>query len=274
MAIVTLLTDFGTVDGYVGAMKGVILAGAPDAVVVDLTHDVPRHDVPAGAFALAQASSFFPAGTIHVAVVDPGVGGARQAVVVDDGRHLFVAPDNGLLAFAVPNPVAARAIAPELWRASVCPTFHGRDVFAQAAAMLASGSPFAGAGPETHLEGKLSFEPLAWRADGSEIVGHVIHVDRFGNLVSDIPAANLPPDAVTEVRMGSLVVGSVAKTYADVGRGSLVAYRGSSGTLEIAVREGSAAAEHRIGIGAEIVVSLGVVPDRMPGVERRACCYP
>ena len=139
LALVTLTTDFGTADGYVGAMKGVLHRNAPGVTVVDLAHDVRRHDVAAAAHVLATAAPWFPAGTVHVAVVDPGVGGARRGVVVVAGEQVFVGPDNGIFALAAPRPTAVHEIAAAGFRvARVSPTFHGRDVFAVAAARLAA----------------------------------------------------------------------------------------------------------------------------------------
>jgi S-adenosylmethionine hydrolase len=243
MAIITLTTDFGTQDGYVGAMKGVILSMASSATVVDLTHDVPPYDVEAAAFAVAQAARFFPDGTVHVVVVDPGVGSQRAGVVIDDGRQRFVGPDNGVFALAVAEPRAAHEItAPWFRRGTVSATFHGRDVFAPAAARLALGAPVEEAGPRVTLQAR--------RPEG---VGRVVHIDRFGNLVTDIPAARLPEK--TRIRVGRLVLKRLAQTFADVGRGRPVAYVGSAGTLEIAVREGSAAKAYGIKRGAKVRVS-------------------
>lgn len=235
----TLTSDFGAQDGYVGAMKGVLLSLAPDATVVDIAHDIPPHDVVAAAFALAQAAPHFPDGTIHVVVVDPGVGGARKPVVIDDGRHRFVGPDNGVLSLAARAPYAAvRAIeAPGFVAESPSSTFHGRDVFARCAGRLAAGARVTDAGPAWTLAGQL---PLAGgaRRDGDRVFARVIHVDRFGNLITDLPAAELPPSP--EFIAGGARIRGLVRTYEDVGRGELLAYIGSGGTLEIAVREGRA----------------------------------
>jgi S-adenosyl-L-methionine hydrolase (adenosine-forming) len=242
---VSLTTDFGTADGYVGAMKGVILALAPTATVVDVTHDVPRHDVAAGAFALATAAPWFPAGTIHVAVIDPGVGGARAAVVVVGERHLFVGPDNGLFQLACPAPRGVFAIEAAAFRAhDVAPTFHGRDVFAVAAARLAAGAAPHHAGPEVALH--------AWSTPAAG--PSVIHVDRFGNLVTDLAAARVQPSGRVRILGRELVV---VASYQAVPRGALLAYVGSAGTVEIAVRDGDAAAELGAGRGVPIDVVAG-----------------
>ena len=240
-SIVTLTTDFGAEDGYVGAMKGVILARAPAVTLVDITHAVPRHDIAAAANALADAAPCFPPGTVHLAVVDPGVGGARTPVVVVASGQLFVGPDNGLFELVAPEPEAAFAIAdPAFRREPVASTFHGRDVFAPAAARLALGAAPHQAGPAVALAGRLDLAR-----------GHrVVHVDRFGNLVTDI--AGLPPSA--RIRIAGRAIAGVSETYESVARGALVAYLGSRGTVEIAVREGSAAELLGVGRGAAVEV--------------------
>ena len=225
----TLTTDFGDRDGYVGAMKGVLLARAPGVTLVDITHAVPRHDVAAAANALADAAPHFPAATVHLAVVDPGVGGARAAVVVAAGGHLFVGPDNGIFSLVAPRPDAVHLIAsPAFRRGEVAATFHGRDLFAPAAARLALGDPPAAAGPPVTLHGRLDLP-----------AGHrVVHVDRFGNLVTNL--AGVPPGS--RFRIAGRVIAGLSGTYESVAVGELCAYLGSRGTVEIAVREGSAAA--------------------------------
>jgi S-adenosyl-L-methionine hydrolase (adenosine-forming) len=238
LGLVTLTTDFGTADGYVGAMKGVLHRNAPGVVVVDITHAIARHDIAAGAYALATAAPWFPPGTVHVAVVDPGVGGARRGVVVVAGQQIFVGPDNGL--FALLTPSAAYQIAAADFRAQrVSPTFHGRDVFAVAAARLATGAEPAQAGPAVTLEGRLP------GGDGPRVV----HVDAFGNLITDVTGEAARG---RRVRVAGRDVGPLRRTFEDVAAGELVAYVGSGGTVEIAVREGSAAEMLGAGRGAPV----------------------
>jgi S-adenosyl-L-methionine hydrolase (adenosine-forming) len=238
MRIITLITDFGTADGYVGAMKGVILGRCPGAVVVDVAHDLPRHDVIAGAYALLQAAPHFPAGTIHLAVVDPGVGGTRQAVVVDGGDQLYVGPDNGIFELVCPEPRAAYRIEADAFRApQPSATFHGRDLFATAAGSLAAGASADQAGPRCELRGRLDLgQPPG---DGGRLWARVIHVDAFGNLITDLRAGAIPPRA--RVRAAGRCIERLSTTFTDVAPGALVAYVGSAGTLEVAVREGDAA---------------------------------
>jgi hypothetical protein len=281
MAIVTLTTDFATADGYVGAMKGVILGRAPSAQLVDLTHEIERHDIEAAAFALATAAPLFPAGTIHVAVVDPGVGGRRLPVVVCSGGQVFVGPDNGIFALAAPLPEAAYEIAADRFvRHPISDTFHGRDVFAAAAGVLAAGLEPAEAGPPIALEigpspkANLSRGPLVGEINpspqanliGGPLVGEVIsreaadpcivHIDRFGNLITDIPGDELGPDDAVAIAGGPPIV--QARTYADAPVGGVLAYVGSAGTVEIAVREGSAAEVLGAARGDGVAVIRGV----------------
>jgi S-adenosylmethionine hydrolase len=240
MAVVTFTTDYGRADGYAGAMKGVVLSLAPDAVLVDISHDIPARDVASGAFTLAQASRFFPPGTIHVAVVDPGVGGDRAAVVVASGGSYFVGPDNGLLDLAAPAPRRAWRIEnPQFRHEPVSATFHGRDLFAPAAGRLASGWAADRAGPPVPELVPAPFGPGAPLTEDAE--GEVIHVDTFGNLLTSLSASD-------EVRgRWRLDIGGGrfelpgARTFADVPEGSPLIYRGSAGQVEVAVRDGSAA---------------------------------
>ena len=231
MTLVTLTTDFGMGDGYVGAIKGVLARLAPGATVVDLAHDIPRHDIAHAAWVLATAAREFPAGTIHLAVVDPGVGGARAEVIVAAGGHLYVGPDNGLFAYVGARAEAVHTITASGFRfAETSPTFHGRDVFAPAAAALANGHAPASAGPGATLAGR-----LPWPAEADGARGAIVHVDHYGNLISNLRLAT----AKVLVIAGRDI--PVHRTYEDVPDGALVAHVGSAGTLEIAVRNGDAA---------------------------------
>jgi S-adenosyl-L-methionine hydrolase (adenosine-forming) len=258
LPIVTLTTDFGYRDGYVGAMKGVVLSLAPAATLVDVTHGVPPQDVAAGAVALAQAAALFPAGTIHVAVVDPGVGGARADLLVESGGQLFVGPDNGVLSLATrPDRRIFRIEAPAFRREPVSPTFHGRDVFAPTAGRLAAGARADEVGPALAELVELG-RPVISR-HGAQVEGRVIHVDVFGNLITSLGAEHVPPDAAIEVEgTGGVFHPVLARTFSDVAAGALVAYLGSGGQLEIARRNGSASAH----VGAErgAIVRVGAGP--------------
>lgn len=233
MAIITLTTDFGTADGYVGAMKGVILrlAGSHAPAIVDLAHDIPPGDIAHAAWVVATSTTEFPPDSIHVVVVDPGVGGARRGVIVRARGHWYVGPDNGVFAYLGERVRGdVYAIERARFRAEhVSRTFHGRDVFAPAAAAIASGAAPATAGPEVELAGRLPWGPREPDA------GRIVHVDRFGNLITDLPAA--------EAGLAVVVAGRtlpIMGTYEDVPRGELLAYIGSAGTVEIAVRDGRA----------------------------------
>lgn len=231
--IITLLSDFGASDSYVAEMKGVLASTAGDAVLVDVSHDIAPGDVAAASYVLGRAWRSFPRGTVHLAVVDPGVGTERRALAAQVGGHGFVAPDNGLLSdvFAAADAKVVRLPIP----AGASRTFHGRDVFAPAAARLVRGAALADLG--TPVSDLVHLPPRRLRTEGSDVIGQVIHVDRFGTLVT-----NLPGDAVavgSAVAVGGRTV-ALAGTFADVPSGTAVAYVGSAGTVEIAVRDGRA----------------------------------
>ncbi|HEX5829539.1 MAG TPA: SAM-dependent chlorinase/fluorinase [Gemmatimonadaceae bacterium] len=243
--LITLLTDFGTSDGYVGEMKGVLLAQAPEAAVVDVSHDVAPQDVEGARLALARYWRRFPVGTVHLVVVDPGVGSARRALAVEsDGRSL-VGPDNGVLSPSLLFAGARAVMLPV--PVSAAPTFHGRDVFAPAAARLAGGAALDELGPPCD-DCVVRRTPEPHRRDDGAIVGEVITVDRFGNAVTNLMTR----------REGVLEVGALRlplrRTYADAPSRELVAVVGSSGLVEIALRDGSAAERLGLRRGAQVVL--------------------
>ena len=257
--IVTLTTDFGLRDAYVAEMKGVMLGIAEAArrplQLVDVTHEVERHDITEGALALEAAAPFFPAGTVHLAVVDPGVGTARRGLVVTAGGHVFVGPDNGLFTpFLDGQDWRAFELAETAYRLPVVSrTFHGRDLFAPAAAHVASGLDPARLGPPVGDPVRLAWPEV--RAVAGAVAGAVVHADRFGNLITSIHARTLAPvDADLVIRVGGREVPLVG-TYGDLSIGRPGALIGSSGRLEIAVREGSAATLLRARRGTAVVVS-------------------
>jgi S-adenosylmethionine hydrolase len=243
--VITLLTDFGTADSYVGELKGMLLSTAADAVLVDITHDIPRGDVAAASYVLGRTWRAFPRGTVHLAVVDPGVGTERRAVAAPVAGHGFVAPDNGLLSdvFAVADARVVRLPVP----AGASRTFHGRDVFAPAAARLVRGTSLGDLG--TPVSDLVHLPPRRPRAEGGEIVGHVIHVDGFGTLVTDLPGDAVAEDAT--VRLGRHTV-ALRGTFGDVAAGESVAVVGSAGTVEVAVRDGRADTVLGLTRGAEV----------------------
>lgn len=243
--LITLLTDFGRADGYAAAMTGVILREAPQARVIDLSHDVAPFDIQSASYVLATAAFEFPAGTIHVAVVDPSVGSRRRLLIAESEGQRFVLPDNGLL--DVPR---LRRRAWRWWQVTrlprlshpAAPTFHGRDILAPVAAALARGLPPARFGRQlTEVPLRLGLAPAAQR-DGA-LRGRVLHVDRFGTLITTIDAAalrRLAQGRAVRVRVGRRVVSRFVRTYTQAPRGALVALLGSAGWLEVSVVEGSA----------------------------------
>lgn len=241
--LITLLTDFGTADGYVAEMKGVLLSSAPEAQVVDLSHDIPPHDIEAARLAVARYWRRFPAGTIHVVVVDPGVGSDRQAIAVHSDGRFLVGPDNGVLSPALLLS-DARAVSLPV-HTDAAPTFHGRDVFAPAAAALARGAAIESLGawagdPVIRRTPEPVREPDGW------LRGEVIVIDRFGNAVTNLVGAH-----VGAVRIGAHEI-PLRRTYAEVPPGEALALIGSSGLIEIAVRDGNAATTLGIGRGAPV----------------------
>lgn len=252
--VITLLTDFGDADGFVGAMRGVIVSRAPGSPMVDLAHHVPRGDIAKAGRVLARSAPYFPAGTVHCVVVDPGVGSARRAVAVRAGGMAFIAPDNGVLGpvlTSLGGPIVARVIENRAAvRDVVSRTFHGRDIFAPAAAWLAAGGAFEAIGPAA---GPLVELPRsAVRTIGDTTMGRVDEVDHYGNLITDIPAAGLPSTVV--VTLGGVRLEGPQKAYAAVPSGELVLVTGSLGTLEVAVRDGSAAERLQLTAGAPCIV--------------------
>jgi S-adenosyl-L-methionine hydrolase (adenosine-forming) len=252
MPIVTLLTDFGTTDSYVAEMKGILLARCPGSTLVDVTHAVPPGDVRSGAYLLGRTWPRFPGGTLHLAVVDPGVGTARAALAFAAHGHWFVGPDNGLFTQVLHDAEVEAVTLPV--PAGAAPTFHGRDVFAPAAAALARGEPLQALGePLATMPVRLSYtEP---RYEGKSVVGEILYVDRFGTLVTNLTTELVPPYAVLEVE--GLEIGPLRRTFGDVPTGGLLAYVGSGGAVEIAVRDGSAARRLGLGVGGRIRARLG-----------------
>ena len=272
-AIITLTTDFGLTDAYVAAMKGVILGINPEAKLIDICHTIKPQNIPQAAFVLGTAYQFFPRQTIHLVVVDPGVGTERRAIILRTPSADFVAPDNGVLSYVIQQssarPVedninqvelepAVEAVAitkPEFWRSSVSPTFHGRDIFAPVAARLSLGFPPIDFGEVITSVVMLPLPHLYQAPDGS-LVGHILHIDSFGNLITNIKSEDLPQkkQAVT-IEVGSQLITGLVRAYAE-GRG-LLALIGSSGYLEIALKGGSAYALLNADVGNEVRIRQG-----------------
>jgi S-adenosylmethionine hydrolase len=265
VTVIALLTDFGTADGYVGVMHGVILRINPAATVVDVCHEVPPQNVRAAAFVLSTVYPYFAPRTIHVVVVDPGVGSERQAIAVRTARGVFVAPDNGVLSYVLAREPILQMVQltnAEYWLAPLSRTFHGRDVFAPVAAHLSRGVPLSELGPGVQNVVRFAI-PVAHVADDGTLHGEVLHVDRFGNLVTNLTRELLPMGQQLAVRIAGREVSGPAQSYAQVGEGELLALFGSSGYLEIAARNGSAAAALQAGAGTPVVVVAVKGEERM-----------
>jgi hypothetical protein len=239
-------------------MKGVMLGVCRDLQLVDVTHEVAPQDVFGGALVLRQAAPFFPRGTVHLAVVDPGVGSAREPIVIETAHGWFVGPNNGLLTLAAPAPRRVHRIEHPAFRLPVVSaTFHGRDLFAPAAAYLANGAPAAALGPALEEARVVQLDLPAVRREAGTLRGEVIHVDRFGNLITNVFGATVaqPRPAECCVEIGGARISGVRRGYFEAGAGELCAVVGSAGLLEVAVREGSATARLGLGRGAEVRVT-------------------
>ncbi|MBN1887554.1 MAG: SAM-dependent chlorinase/fluorinase [Thermoflexales bacterium] len=242
--MITLTTDFGLADGYVGAMKGVILSIAPGATLVDISHDIAPGNIRQAAFVLHTAAPYFPGGTIHVVVVDPGVGNERRAIAARGQRAIFVAPDNGVLSLCLAEAggqVECRHVSnPAYHLPRVSSTFHGRDIFAPAAAHLLNGAAFDELGPLVP-DPLTQLFPAPTRDAEGRWQGEVWHVDHFGNLITNLQPATCNLQTLIVVEIAGQRIAGLACTYAERAPGELLALVGSSGYLEIAVRDGSAA---------------------------------
>lgn len=242
---ITLLTDFGTADGYVAELKGVLTTLAPGVPLMDMAHDIAPQDIDGARLALARYWRRFPEGTVHVVVVDPGVGSTRAALAVaSDGRYL-IGPDNGVLSpslFALDAQVVALPV-----DATASATFHGRDVFAPAAARLATGTALHDLGEPLHTAIRRR-TPAPQRLEDGTYAGEILTLDRFGNAVTNLMARSVSALSVNGQRI------RVVRTYADAAVGELVALTGSSGFMELAVREGSAAATRGLARGQRVLL--------------------
>jgi len=257
--IITLLTDFGTEDSYVGAMKGVILSINPDATIIDISHQIPPQDITAGAFVLSQAAPFFPKGTVHIAVVDPGVGGKRKPILIETDKYFFVGPDNGIFDIALQNERIRRKIHltnKNYFLGYISSTFHGRDIFSPVATYLSLGIDPALFGKKiktlTSLDVKKPF------AKDGKITGRIIHIDRFGNLITNIDEGLLKKvfkNRIFEVEVCDNIIKRFVPSYTNAKQGEPIGLIGSSGLMEIAMREKNASIELGIKRGDVVIVS-------------------
>ncbi|MFQ6103620.1 MAG: S-adenosyl-l-methionine hydroxide adenosyltransferase family protein [Candidatus Glassbacteria bacterium] len=259
-AIVTLLTDFGESDFFVGAMKGVILSVNQEARIVDISHDIPPQSVREAAFVLKGAYPHFPPGTIHVAVVDPGVGMSRRPILVNAGAHLFVGPDNGIFTWVYKEwPCRVLELTqPQYFLPEVSDTFHGRDVFAPVAGHLSLGVH------KIENFGRIIGDPVSIPfpepiLEHGKITGEVIHVDRFGNLVTNIPRmmirGRVKPDEAS-IKVSGKVLEGISKSYSQKKEAELLAVIGGSGLLEISVNMGSATKALGARVGEKVTISF------------------
>jgi len=255
MAVIALLTDFGTQDIYVGVMKGVIWGICPDAQIADLTHEIPPQDVTAGALALWGAFRFFPKGTVFCAVVDPGVGTERRAIAVQTQEHYFVGPDNGLLWWAVSGNSIVKCVElrnPDYFLPKISRTFHGRDIFAPVSAHIAKGVPLENFGPELKVDELVKLPPLRAEVSENLIRAEVVHIDRFGNAITNLRredfvkwVSNLGRRSWV-AKVHGVNFSRLNSSYAEVPAGEPLLLFNSYDLLEIAVNKGSAA--ERLGI--------------------------
>ena len=256
--VITLLSDFGSYDGYVGAMKGVILQINPRAFPVDISHEIEAHDIMSGALVLASVYSYFPVGTIHIAVVDPGVGSGRRAIILETSRGYFVGPDNGIFTLVWERETVIRCVAienPRFREPIVSQTFHGRDVFAPAAAYLSLGVPVELFGPPVQRGVMLTIPSPRVTDHGAE--GEVIHVDRFGNLITNISVDlfnRVGGAGAQQIRVADHKVGGPYESYEEGPEGEIFAIFGSMGLLEISMKEANA--QQRLGLGRGAVVQV------------------
>lgn len=256
--IVTLTTDFSTSDAYVGMMRGVILSVAPDVMVVDLAHDISPHDVFQAAFVLESAYCYFPEGTVHMVIVDPGVGSARRRLAMACGKYRFVGPDNGVFTYLIRKEGLSECVeisevaAREPGRGV---TFEGRDIFAPVAAKLAMGAPLSEIGPTVEKPVELSIPRP--RVTETAVEGRVIYIDHFGNCITNIEAADVAPmgDKVT-ASVGGTPIGQLQSAYSDVRVGDALALINSLDHLELAVNQGNLAKELNLQVGTPVRVTI------------------
>lgn len=257
--LITLLTDFGTADYFVGAVKGVILSINPEATIVDITHEIPPQDIEAAAFTLLAAYATFPLNTIHVAVVDPGVGSSRRPILVEAAGQLFVGPDNGIFSYVcdrVKSPRVFHLTNAKYFRQPVSPTFNGRDIFAPVAAAVSKGTEPERLGEK--IKDYVRLKPLTpEKSRRGEIKGRVIHIDHFGNCVTNITRNDMPDPSSARLRIKATLVKSFRNYFAEdtASRDKIFGVWGSAGFLELAAKNDSAARLLNVNRGEAVVVS-------------------
>lgn len=257
MPIITLTTDFGLQDGYTGVLKGVILSISPDAQIIDISHNIPPCDIKAGAWVLNNSFRFCPEGSVHVCVVDPGVGTERRGVILIGGGHTFVGPDNGLFSHIIGSASKWEVFSidnPDWWLTpEVSTTFHGRDIFAPVAAHLSNGIEAWQFGRSLPLEDLVTFRRPAIARIGQQVIGEVVYIDHFGNLITNVPSDAMH-GAVRCLISGAEV--PLAVTYGSADPDAAVAYAASHGHLEIAVCQGRANHRFNAAPGTRVVLEF------------------
>lgn len=256
--IITLTTDFGLTDPYVGTMKGVILSRAANAVIVDLSHQIRPQDIQAASLMLQHAYPFFPEGTVHLVVIDPGVGSDRNIIGLKSNHHFFIGPDNGVLTPFFETSTAVHTVTnKDLFLDTISNTFHGRDIMAPVAAHLATGLPIEQIGPSISVDQCKRIEPPLARISANSIDGNIINIDNFGNLRSSITASDLQTIGHHEkltISIGFHIIENLSNSYAQGREHEVLALLDSQNHLEIAVRNGNAAERLNSTIGDRIVV--------------------
>ncbi len=260
--IVTLTTDFGLEDPYVGQVKGAILKHNIAVRIIDICHSIQAHDILTAAVTIRTSYSYFPEGTIHLVIVDPGVGSQRRILTATDGKHLFIAPDNGILSLLFTDDLIQtvhRVENASLFPTEISSTFHGRDIMAPVAAAVAGGMELDKIGPATDIQSCTHLNLPEPTLSKSGIGGQILHIDRFGNIRTNITTADLSkfqPASFSGIRIKGHTVNNISTTYSDSPSGSLVAVIDSAGYLEIAVNRGSAAKLTKCRIGDPLTVLM------------------
>ncbi len=257
--VITLTTDFGLQDYYVSAMKAVILDIAPDVRMIDISHDIPSQDIMAGSWILKNSAMLFPEGTVHTVVVDPGVGTDRNAVAVNIEDQYFVGPDNGIFSLLTQEHdyTAVRLNNEQYWRDEMSKTFHGRDIFAPVAAHLSEGVPMEELGEP--LDELVTYRWTVPIADKDGLEGMVIHIDKFGNLVTNISSTQIEDvigDKSVKIYVGNTILDEIVTTFGAVAEGEPMAFIGSSGMLEVGINKGNAQEMLSVQKGAQISLIL------------------
>jgi len=265
VSVIALTTDFGQRDGYVGAMKGVILRIAPSVTLVDVSHDIAPQNIAEAAFVLYSSYRYFPADTVHLVVVDPGVGTTRRPIAIRTTRSIFVAPDNGVLSYILAHEESWSAVhltESLYWLPHISHTFHGRDIFAPVAAHLAAGTAMDQLGPEIRDLVQLPLHDVVETGSG-RLSATVLHIDRFGNIVTNLAAtSSIAGEPISQVgnklqaSVGGQTIQGVLPTYGNANAGDLLLLVGSSGFVEIAHRGGNAAVELDIHVGDAVIFEI------------------